>query len=105
MPESAKERVKDFIPKDLVDKIATENDVSNVEELRAFLKERGHPIVSRWKEAEAVVEEREEAPVEMQVEAPPSAILTSAIPTGRFKVILKNAKIHVKKLRIKSRRK
>jgi len=109
MPENAKERVKDFIPKDLVDKIATENDVSNVEELKAFLKEKGHPVVSRWKEAEAkaeaVVEEREEAPVEMPVEAPPSPILTSAIPMGRFKVILKNAKIHVKKLRIKSGRK
>ena len=107
MPESAKERVKDFIPEDLVDKIATENDVSNVDELKTFLKEKGHPIVNRWKEveAEAVVEERKEAPVEMPVEAPPSAILTSAIPSGRFKIILKNAKIHVKKLRIKSGRK
>ncbi|MCD6419037.1 CO dehydrogenase/CO-methylating acetyl-CoA synthase complex subunit beta, partial [bacterium] len=107
MPESAKERVKDFIPEDLVDKIATENDVSNVDELKTFLKEKGHPIVSRWKEveAEAVVEERKEAPVEMPVEAPPSAILTSAIPSGRFKIILKNAKIHVKKLHIKSGRK
>ena len=44
MPESAKERVKDFIPKDVVDKIATEKDATTIEELKAFLKEKGHPV-------------------------------------------------------------
>ncbi|MCW4055802.1 MAG: CO dehydrogenase/CO-methylating acetyl-CoA synthase complex subunit beta, partial [Candidatus Bathyarchaeota archaeon] len=48
MPKTAKERVKDFIPEHLFDKIATEEDVSNVEELTTFLSEKEHPVVERW---------------------------------------------------------
>ena len=110
MPESAKERVKDFIPKDLVDKIATEKDASTIEELKAFLKERGHPVVKRWKEAaapeaaEAVTAVvAEEAAVEAPAEAE-AIITTPAIRAmsvaGGFKIILKNAKIRAKRLRI-----
>jgi len=112
MPESAKERVKDFIPKEVVDKIATEKDVSNVAELKAFLQEKGHPVVERWKAApaEVSVEEKEEAevPTVTPLEAEASAsmpILSSAPIAGGFKIILKNAKIHAKKLRIKRREK
>jgi len=112
MPESAKERVKDFIPKEVVDKIATEKDVSNVAELKAWLQEKGHPVVERWKaaQAEVSVEEKEEAevPAEAAVEAETLAsmpILSSASIAGGFKVILKNTKIHAKKVRIKRREK
>ncbi|HIP17110.1 MAG TPA: CO dehydrogenase/CO-methylating acetyl-CoA synthase complex subunit beta [Methanothermococcus okinawensis] len=56
MPKELKDNVKDVIPEDLVDKIATEEDVSNIEELQNFLKERGHPIVEKW-ESMATVEE------------------------------------------------
>jgi len=112
MPESAKERVKDFIPKEVVDKIATEKDVSNVAELKAWLQEKGHPVVERWKAApaEVSVEEKEEAevPAEAAVEAETLAsmpILSSASIAGGFKVILKNTKIHAKKVRIKRREK
>ncbi len=48
MPKQVKEKVKAFIPKELVDKIATEEDAKTIEELKAFLKEKGHPIVERW---------------------------------------------------------
>jgi len=103
IPESAKERVKEFIPKDLVDKIATEKDVSNVEELAAFLREKGHPVVERWKAApvEVLAEEKLKVPTEVPAEALISAPLISTTPiSGGFKVILKNAKIHAKRLRI-----
>ena len=43
MPKEIKERYRDAIPEDLYDKIATEEDVSNTDELLAFLEERGHP--------------------------------------------------------------
>jgi len=43
MPQEIKERVKDFIPPEIADKIATESDVSSLDELRAFLQERAHP--------------------------------------------------------------
>jgi len=110
MPESAKERVKDFIPKELVDKIATEKDVSTVAELKAFLQEKGHPVVKRWKAAptQVYVEEKEE--VEVPAEAPidvetlTSALPLSAAPTGGFRIILKNAKIRAKKVRIRRRK-
>jgi len=106
MPENAKERVKDFIPENVVDKIATEKDVSTVEELAGFLGEKKHPVVERWKAAppEAAAEEKLEVPLERsaRAEAVISAPLITATPLrGGFKIILKNAKIRAEKVIIK----
>jgi len=43
MPKAIKERYKEVIPADLYDKIATEEDAKNVDELTAFLEKTGHP--------------------------------------------------------------
>ena len=43
MPKELKERVQERLPEGLADKIATEEDVSNVEELQEFLERVGHP--------------------------------------------------------------
>ena len=59
IPQEVKERIGEFIPSETVDKIATENDVSSLDELKAFLREKGHPIVERWVEAPAAEEPRE----------------------------------------------
>jgi acetyl-CoA decarbonylase/synthase complex subunit beta len=45
MPKEIKERYKDAIPEGLYDKIATEEDAKNVDELVAFLDKVGHPWV------------------------------------------------------------
>jgi acetyl-CoA decarbonylase/synthase complex subunit beta len=45
MPKEIKERYKDAIPEDVYDKIATEEDAKNVDELIAFLDKVGHPWV------------------------------------------------------------
>ncbi len=45
MPKEIKERYKDAIPADIFDKIATEDDVKNVDELVAWLDKVGHPWV------------------------------------------------------------
>jgi acetyl-CoA decarbonylase/synthase complex subunit beta len=45
MPKEIKERYKDAIPADVYDKIATEEDVKNVDELVAYLDKVGHPWV------------------------------------------------------------
>jgi acetyl-CoA decarbonylase/synthase complex subunit beta len=45
MPKEIKERYKEAIPADVYDKIATEEDVKNVDELVAFLDKVGHPWV------------------------------------------------------------
>jgi len=98
VPSEIKERVKEFIPTELVDKIATEKDARNVDELKSFLKERGHPVVERWKEEEVKPAEAEALP--------PAPVPTLGAPTaipaaGGFRIILKNAKIHAEKVIIK----
>ena len=43
IPKEIKERYKDAIPEDVYDKIATEDDVKNADELVEFLDSKGHP--------------------------------------------------------------
>ena len=43
IPKSIKESFKDVIPEDLFDKIATEEDVKDPDELMSFLEEKAHP--------------------------------------------------------------
>ncbi|MBT0160069.1 CO dehydrogenase/CO-methylating acetyl-CoA synthase complex subunit beta [Candidatus Bathyarchaeota archaeon A05DMB-2] len=103
LPKEVKERVKDFIPADIVDKIATEEDVQNIDALKAFLKEKNHPVVARWTEAVAV---EEVAPAEAQAEEgammPVATAAALPIMAGGFKIILKDAKIYAKKVIIRS---
>ena len=102
LPKEVKERVKEFIPADVVDKIATEEDVQNTDDLKAFLKEKNHPVVARWTEEAAV----EEAPAEVTAEEgammPVATAGTLPIMAGGFKIILKDAKIYAKKVIIRS---
>jgi acetyl-CoA decarbonylase/synthase complex subunit beta len=90
LPKEVKERVKDFIPKDVVDKIATEEDAQNVDALKAFLKEKDHPVVARWAAEAAAVEEA--APAEAKEEEgamiPVATAATLPIMAGGFKIIL-----------------
>jgi acetyl-CoA decarbonylase/synthase complex subunit beta len=113
LPETIKERVKDFIPKELVDKVPTEKEVTNMNELRAFLEKKNHPVVERWKAVP--IEVAAEKPSEKEkVEVPTLAQMPMTISTvpveagygvGGFRIILRNAKIHAKKIRIRSREK
>ena len=105
VPSEVLERVKDFVPPELLDKIATEKDVSNVEELKQFLKERGHPVVETWKEIEEAA-----APPAVEEAAPPAEAAPAAVPAAvgaptitvggaGIRLILKNAKIGPKEIR------
>ena len=110
LPESVKQRVKDFMPEELIDKIPTEKEVTNIEELKAFLQENDHPVVERWKAAEVeVVAEKpaEEARVKVPPEAVPVTIPTMPVSVGAggFRIILKNVKIHAEKVIIRSKEK
>jgi len=102
MPFSVKERVKDFIPKDVIDKIATENDVKTIDELKSFLKNKNHPVTQRWKEVKE--EKKEEAAPKL--EAAPLVMESLPLPTaaGGFKIILKDAVITAKKVIIRKER-
>jgi acetyl-CoA decarbonylase/synthase complex subunit beta len=103
LPSNVKDRVRDFIPADLVDKIATENDVETVAQLRAFLQDRMHPIVDKWVDEE----ETTEAVIPAEVTVSPTGIPTIPlrdipITAGGFKIILKDAKIIARKMIIRN---
>jgi acetyl-CoA decarbonylase/synthase complex subunit beta len=100
MPASVKERVKEFMPKEAIDFVATENNAKNVEELQAFLKQQNHPVVQQWKEAPVEAVPTPEA--EETMEAPTAfPVSTATVAAGGFKIIFKNAKIHAEKVIIK----
>jgi acetyl-CoA decarbonylase/synthase complex subunit beta len=102
IPKSVKERLKDFIPNEIINKLPTEDEVKNLDELREFLKTKQHPVVGRWKEAPSEIEIPPGE--ELSIEAPMHAL---DIPTagGGFKIILKGAKIQAKKIIIKAPKK
>ncbi len=95
MPAEAKERVKDFIPKEVADKIPTENDAKNIEELKLWLIAHDHPIVERMKAVEAAA-----PPVVTEAEAIAPAFSGVALPAaaGGLTLTLKNAKIYAEKI-------
>jgi len=100
IPVDIKERIKSFMPPEIVDKVATEEDVTDLDGLRAFLQEQDHPIVSRW--AAAPKEEPGEIAVPT-LELPASAFPIQGVPAGMgFRIILKNAKIRAEKMIIKA---
>ena len=102
MPASMKERVRDFIPRDIVDKIATEDEASTLDELKGFLKAQNHPVVERWREAPIGAEAKLEAEAAQAEEAtqtmPIATVSTLPITAGGYKIILKDAKIFAKKV-------
>jgi acetyl-CoA decarbonylase/synthase complex subunit beta len=105
LPKEVKERVKDFIPKDIVDKVATEENAQSIDALTAFLKEKNHPVVKNWKEEAAPVEEAASTTEAQAAEGTMTPVMTAStlpIMAGGFKIILKDAKIYASKVIIKT---
>ena len=101
IPQEVKEKVKNFIPSELVDKIATEENAKTIDELKAFLKEHNHPIAATWKEEKTeAAEAAPETPEDAQL-VPAMTAATLPITAGGFKIILKDAKIYAKKVIIR----
>ena len=103
MNSGLKERLKEFIPKDIIDKIATENEITDINNLKNWLKENDHPITKTWVDVEEVEEEIEE--YEEKGAMIPMGTQTMTLPgvggIGGFKIILKNCKIHADTIIIK----
>ncbi|MFX0057943.1 MAG: CO dehydrogenase/CO-methylating acetyl-CoA synthase complex subunit beta [Candidatus Heimdallarchaeota archaeon] len=104
MPKAVKDRVGELLPQDLLPKIATEEDVQDINELKDFLKEKGHPVVETWAALEAEEEEEEEE-YEAEGAMVPMGTVGMTIPgvggAGGFKIILHNCKIHAESIIIK----
>lgn len=116
MPKHLKDRVIDDIPVDIVDAVATEEDASDLDSLKAFLIEKNHPIVAKWKETEEKAEKKKEeekpaVPAMAVPEAVPTAVPTAGIPVagmampsgagGGIRIVLKNAKISIDQVIVK----
>jgi acetyl-CoA decarbonylase/synthase complex subunit beta len=101
LPKDLKERIGDDIPKDVRDKIATEDDATDLESLKAFLKEKNHPVVTNWQKEEAA----EELPVSAEegVSVPQLEMPVAGMPVGGggVTIIFKNAKIYAEKVIVK----
>ena len=118
MASDLKERVADAISDEMKDKIATEKDVKDIEELRDFLQRVDHPVVKgvirevdggRVTEGWAVKEEA----AEVEAEAVPSAaqvplasipMMASGAGGGTpIQIILKDADISIRKIIVKKK--
>ena len=118
IPEDILERIEEFLPEDIIPKLATEEDVSNLDELKEWLREKHHPITERWTEEpeeKEVKREPVQQPTQPQMpmtgvsvpslELPASSLPVEGLPQGTsFKIILKNAKIKAEKLIIRAER-
>ena len=106
MNKSVKDRVAEFLPADLVDKIATEEEVQDINGLKDWLEKVKHPIIetAAYKAAAAGEEEVEEEWEEEGAMVPMGTVgmtIPGAGGVGGFKVILKNCKIHAESIIIK----
>jgi len=101
LPKKIKDRLIDFIPEDLVDKIPTEEAVTNVQDLKAYLEDQQHPVVDRWvAPPEAVPEEAVEAMGEAPEFSTLAAFPTLSAMAGGFKFTFENVRIHADRVRI-----
>ncbi|MCG7850804.1 MAG: CO dehydrogenase/CO-methylating acetyl-CoA synthase complex subunit beta [ANME-2 cluster archaeon] len=109
MPKHLKDKVLEDIPADIVDKVATEEDAQDIDTLKKFLTEKGHPIVERWTteeeepaEDESVAETRAIGMLQVGMPAFDPAMLQNLPPMtgggGGVKITLKNAKISIDKI-------
>jgi acetyl-CoA decarbonylase/synthase complex subunit beta len=115
IPEEIKDRIKEYMPEDIIPKIATEKDVETLDQLKEWLKDRGHPIVNTWKEEEPAVEAAPAAVPQQQMMYPQQMPTTFMMPTMELpagavpglpsgmniRIILKNAKIKAERVIIK----
>lgn len=94
MPAELKEQLREYIPGYIAYGIATENDATTVDELKTFLAEHAHPVVSRWVTPAKMSdgEVREGTAVYTAAELP--------FVSGGVRIILKNARIYADKVTI-----
>jgi acetyl-CoA decarbonylase/synthase complex subunit beta len=86
IPQETKEKLKTFIPDSVYNKIATENDVSSIPELKEFLNSHNHPVIQRW-----VTEEK--IPETSPADAAGFRAGDVPVNAGGFWIIFKNARI------------
>ncbi|HWQ66546.1 MAG TPA: CO dehydrogenase/CO-methylating acetyl-CoA synthase complex subunit beta [Methanospirillum sp.] len=107
MPKEIKDSLTGYIPEDVIGKIATEADATDIPALEAFLKANDHPVVQRWPEPVSA-EPSGFAPgfesggsYGMPGQGPVFVAGELPLYAGGVKIILKNAKIYAEKVIIR----
>ncbi|MDF1558150.1 MAG: CO dehydrogenase/CO-methylating acetyl-CoA synthase complex subunit beta [ANME-2 cluster archaeon] len=111
MPKHLKDKILEDIPSDIVDKVATEEDAQDIDTLKMFLTDKGHPIVERWSSEEEEEEsDQDESITESGAFSMPRvgmpafdpAMLQNLPPMtgggGGVKITLKNAKVSIDRI-------
>ena len=108
IPKALKEKVADSIPEKINDKIATEEDSTDLESLKDFLKKSDHPVVERWNGngTDTSIDETESTTTDQPVAEQPVAeaselkmpIQGLPFSGGKVTVVFKNAKIYAEKI-------
>ncbi|MFP4655136.1 MAG: CO dehydrogenase/CO-methylating acetyl-CoA synthase complex subunit beta [Methanohalobium sp.] len=110
MPKHLKDKVIEYIPENVVEKIPTEEEVGDINELETYLKENDHPVLERWTEEEEEIEEEDEVQPEsgpsqymtqMPTSMPSAPSWTPSTSGGGVKVTLKNAKVSIDRIIVK----
>jgi acetyl-CoA decarbonylase/synthase complex subunit beta len=92
MPSHLKESLREVIPPEIYERIATEKKAEDLEALVKFLEEKGYKLPSKEEVAE-------EAPAQEAEEAQPAAAqVVHALPRRRVTVAFINSTFHFKKL-------
>jgi acetyl-CoA decarbonylase/synthase complex subunit beta len=115
MPKNLKEKIRADIPAEIVDKLPTEEEVSDLKTLREYLEKKQHPVVQRWSKEEAAAETTlsETASVAATAPAwsPPSMTMSGGGQPMQFgsgegvKLLFKNARITIDRIVLKSKEK
>jgi acetyl-CoA decarbonylase/synthase complex subunit beta len=103
LPKDLKERYYDDMPEGVRDKIATEEDATDLDALKAHLEKVDHPVVSRWpkEEAPAVTEGASQPVAEVPELTMPMTGFPIGAAGGGITITFKNAKIYAEKVIIK----
>jgi acetyl-CoA decarbonylase/synthase complex subunit beta len=103
LPDSIKERVYEFMPEAIRDKIPTENEVMSIDDLKTYLKQKDHPVAERWVELDDdSVDVTDVTPASGDY-VPVPGEMTAMIGGvgGGLEIIFKNAKIYAEKVIIR----
>jgi acetyl-CoA decarbonylase/synthase complex subunit beta len=121
MPKDLKNKVLSDIPSSIADKVATQDDVDDLDKLKQFLIDKEHPVVEKWPSKE---EEEKSKPTEAKADevgqvapgqvAPGQGVFAPTMPLDipsmiggggeGIKVTLKNAKITIDKIIITNKK-
>ncbi len=103
IPEVIKERVLEFIPEEVRDKIPTEADAMSIPDLKSYLKAHDHPVVERWVELEEETDMAVPTGAESQGAVAVPGEMTAFVGGvgGGLEIVFKNAKIYADKVIIR----